>query len=208
MKWLLKHKIGGDEGFSLTEVLTVTTMLAVVLSATYGVIGTVNKVTDNIIARSAAQEQGQTALEQMIRELRQAQQITDVSTDTAYRFKTTLATCVSFYCDLDHNGTIERVTYTAAGGVLTRSVSYSGKATPGPNDFPSDTVSRTIANVDTSSTTLFTYYNGNFPPTQEGDPNAMNAVSITLRTVAKSGNTTVAVDFPPTEVQMRAFPVK
>jgi prepilin-type N-terminal cleavage/methylation domain-containing protein len=208
MKWMRRHRLAGDEGFSLTEVLTVTTMLAIVLAAAYGAVATVSNVTDNIRARSTAQEQGQIALEQMIRELRQAVQITDQDTDTDYRFKSTTPTCISFYVDLDHNKTIERSTYTLAGGLLTRSVSFSGMETPGPNDFPADSVSRMIANVDTSCTTLFTYYNGNYPPTVEPDPNAMNAVVISLRTVSRSGNTTVAVDFPPTEVQMRAFPVK
>jgi type II secretory pathway component PulJ len=205
MKRLLKQMIRGDEGFSLAETLTVTALLGVILGSAYMAVAMVQSVSDQMSARSIAQEQGQLAIERMVRELRQGQLIYDSSEDP-YRFKTCSGTCVSFYGDFDHNGTIDRVTYTYTGGKLKRTLAQSNKAAPTPTDFGADSTSTVLADVDPSVSTIFSYTDASNPPVKVVQADMVNSVLIDLKTIAKSGNTTAAVTFPTTGVQIRAFP--
>jgi hypothetical protein len=157
------------------------------------------------MARGEAQDRGQVALEKMVRELRQAQIIADADTNE-YRFKDNTGTKVSFYVDTDHNGTVERVTYTCSGGLLTRVVANSGMVSPTPSSFGADSAPVVLTKVDPSFTNVFQYLERASPPSYVIEPSGVTAVQINLRATAKSGSTQMTVTFPDTTVAIRSFP--
>jgi len=207
IKRLVQHASWtADDGFSLAELMTVTLLLGVILSAAYLAMGTVNKVSDDMIARSSANQQGQIALETMVRELRQGVIIHDPS-ENSYKMPTMATNSVAFYTDIDRDGMIEKINYNAAGGTITRAISRSNKANPQPSDFGSYGPASTLATIDPTDTTIFRYTDGTSPPNflSSGDAQA-KAVLIDLTTVAKtSAGTTITVVFPTEEVDVRSW---
>jgi prepilin-type N-terminal cleavage/methylation domain-containing protein len=201
-------RFSADDGFSLAEMMMVTMLVGIILSAAYLAMNLVNKVSDGLIARSAAQDQGQLALETMTREIRQGQEISDPSTGDLYKTAAMTATKYSFYSDIDHDGYVERVTYTDANGLLTRSVARSNMAAPAPSNFPAtDSSSTVIANVDPTDLTLFQYTDDATPtPNFLTSDAKLTAVVVSLVTVAKSGPTSATVSFPNSVIDVRAFP--
>ena len=206
---ITRTRIGfsADDGFSLAEVMTVSILLGVILAAAYLAMGTVNRVSDGMMARSAAQTQGQSGLETMSRELRQAQIINNGPGGQEH-LHTLTATVVSFYTDIDHDGLIERVTYTASGGYINRTVARSNKAAPYPSDFGADGTPTKLCTVDPTDTTFFRYTDAgtvSTPPAFTAIESQVRAVLIDLATVAKSADQSVTVNFPTTEIDVRAF---
>jgi prepilin-type N-terminal cleavage/methylation domain-containing protein len=197
----LPTRMTSDEGFSFVEVMTVSLLLGVILAAAYMVMGTVSKVSDDVIARGQAQEKGQLAIEKMTRELRMSFKIgNDV------RFDTNTATAVRFYADVDHDLRYERVTYSVTGGQLTRRLASSSAVPPSiptAASYGGDSAPQVLANVDPGVTTVFSYIDANLQPT--GDPAKINAVRIRLQTVASSGAASMTAIFPTATVNVRAF---
>jgi prepilin-type N-terminal cleavage/methylation domain-containing protein len=198
-----------DGGFSLVEVMVVTMLLGVILGAAYMAIQLVTTVSDQTMARSEAQDRGQLALEKMVRELRQARIINGddpaVVGDEPVKFYYNNATKVSFYIDSDHNGTVERVTYTCSGSQLTRVIANSGLMQPTPADFGADSAPVVLATIDPSVTTVFQYLDDSSPPNIVTNADAPTSVRINLKTTAKSGTASMTATFPETTVFIRAF---
>jgi prepilin-type N-terminal cleavage/methylation domain-containing protein len=196
---------GQDAGFSLAELLVATSLMGVILAAAYLVIGSVTAISDQIIARENAQSTGQLAMEKMTREIRQAQKVQDSATSQDVYFGAQpTGTSLIFYGDIDHNGWLERVTYRVSGGQLTRAVANSTKQLAPTNaDFGPDSAPVVMAKVDPALTTFFTPQDANSAPTAV--MKSMTAVQLNLRTVAKSGNTSQTVNFPPVWVEIRSY---
>jgi len=206
-KWLKTH-IAEDGGFSLTEIVMVTMLMSVILAAAYLALQTVNRTSDGMMARSQAQDSGQVAIERMTREIRQAQTITDASTGKVWRMASASATSISFWADINHDGFLDRVTYTLSGGQVTRKVAVATKPYPGPNDFGADSAPSVITAVDPSLTSMFTLLNkdGNTTTDISDAPlTAVTAVKVSMRTLGTSGNQSISVDFPPAYAQVRSF---
>ena len=206
MRFRFRHIAGSDAGFSLVELMVVTSLLGVVLGAAYMVIGTVTKISDQIMARESAQSSGQLAVERMTREIRQAQLVQSSSTGQNVYFKQAITgTSIIFFADVDHNGWLDKVTYSVVGGKLIRTVANSNRqlAPTSPDNFGSDSAPQTLATVDPSNTTIFT------PEDANGQPTAAQAkttaIQVTLSTIAKSGLETQSVDFPPVWVEIRSY---
>lgn len=189
-----------DEGFSLVEVVTVTMLMGVILAAAYGASQVVNSVSDGIMARSAAQEQGQLALEKMVRELRQAQ----VTSDGKRFYPNASASSVNFYTDIDHDGYVERISYYISNADLFRTVARSNLAAPSSAQFGADSTPVKLVDLDPSDSTVFTYWDDSVPPVQIDGNNAF-ALQISLTAAAKSGNASATVTFPSTWVEARAI---
>jgi prepilin-type N-terminal cleavage/methylation domain-containing protein len=191
-----------QDGFSLVELMVVAALLSVILAAAYMAIDMVTVVSDGIMARNQAQDQGQLAVEKMVRELRMVQPTSDDK-----RFPVMEAKRVMFYADINHDGLLDRVTYTVSGSTLTRAVAYSGDIEPASTDFGPDSTPVKIAEVDPSVGTVFQYWNngpGNTTPTTTTKQSDVMAVKISLTTAATSGSQKVAVAIPTTTVHMRA----
>ena len=201
------RRIANEDGFSLGEVMITAMLLGVMLAAAYLVQSTVASVSDGIIARTQAQQQGQLAIEKMTREIRMAQVVTDGAPNyNPYRLWQNSGTAVTFYGDIDHNGHTDRVTYKVLNGALIRSVAVSAKAFPQisyTTDFGADASSTVLASVSPSSTTVFSYLDnqGNSTSAQV----SVCAVQVALSTIAKSGATTITVQFPTATADVRAF---
>jgi prepilin-type N-terminal cleavage/methylation domain-containing protein len=198
----------GEDGFSLVEVMVTTMLLGIILGAAYMALNLVTTVSDQTMARGEAQDTGQLALEKMVRELRQAQPINAVPPELGeepVKFSQNTATKVSFYIDSDHNGTVERVTYTASGSQLTRTVANSGMMTPTPEDFGADSAPVLLATIDPSVTTVFQYVGRESPPNVVTEGDMVFAVRINLKTTARSGTALMTATFPETTVDIRAF---
>ena len=199
--------IASEDGFSLGEVMITALLLGFILAAAYLVQSTVASVSDGIIARGQATNQGQLAIEKMTREIRQGQIVTDGAPNyNPYRLWQNSSTAVSFYADIDHNGTLDRVTYRLTNGVLTRTAAVSSKHSPlvsYTTDFGTDSAPVVIANIDPSVTSVFSYLDnqGNATSAQV----SVCAVQMALSTVAKSGATAITVPFPVATVDVRAF---
>ena len=98
------------------------------------------------------------------------------------------------------------MTYKLTNGLLTRSIATSSKHSPivsYTTDFGTDSTPVTIANVDPSVTSIFSFLDnqGNATSAQI----SVCAVQIALSTVAKSGAATVTIPFPTATVDVRAF---
>jgi len=204
MRFHFRHTAGSDAGFSLTEMMVVTSLLGMVLGAAYMVIGSVTTISDQIMAREQAQSTGQIAVEKMTREIRQAQVVQNPSGQSQYFGQAITGTSIVFFGDIDHNGWTERVTYSVVGGKLVRTVAMSTKQlAPTTTDFGADSAPQTLAKVDPSLTTIFTPEDANAMPTAVQAKTT--AIQLTLRTIAKSGAISQTVNLPPVWVEIRSY---
>jgi len=198
--------IASDEGFSLTEMMVVSILVAIILAAAWMASATVTTAADGMISRSQAQTEGQQALELMTREIRQGEIITDAA-GVNYTIKTPFSpTSITFYADVDHDGLPERVTYNlTTAGLLQRSLARTTVVFPGPTDYGADSAAKTLAHMTPGTANLFTYWDGGDPALSTTDPTTVSAVQVTMNTVARSGGSNVTVTFQPTLVQVRAY---
>jgi prepilin-type N-terminal cleavage/methylation domain-containing protein len=206
-KPLISDSFSADEGFSLVEVLTVTLLLGFILGAAYMAMGTVSKVSDDLIARTSAQEQGQLAVEKMTREMRMGQSLqTPGSTPVDTRFPQNSATVVSFYADVNHDGTLSKITYTLAGNQITRQEALATKSyplMPDTSNFGANSAATVVAKLDPSVTSVFSYMdNTGALGASQGNT---TAVQIKIKTIANSGASLIPVDIPTATVNVRSF---
>jgi prepilin-type N-terminal cleavage/methylation domain-containing protein len=190
-----------DAGFSLLELLISALILPVVLSAAYLVFITMSGNYSSISAQSEATAEAQRALDTLVREIRQGQEITDGGGAIAVAEP---GRC-SFYVDVDRDGIPERITYYVDGTDLYRA---EGKATTPvyPYNFVDGPAQR-VVNLTTSSSVVFTYYDQSDPSQAvTGTPNRATtiAVGIHLSASRPAQNGQVAVDFQ-TRVKIRAL---
>jgi prepilin-type N-terminal cleavage/methylation domain-containing protein len=190
----------GDPGFSLIELLIASVILPIVLSAAYLVFITLSGDYSSISAQSEATAEAQRAMDTLVRELRQAQQIEDGSG----AFAVTQADRCSFYCDVDLDNVPERITYYTDGTDLYRVVAESTTHVF-PYNFVDGAAVR-VVNLTTSSQVVFTYYDVADPLTVDTTPNPASvcAVGVHLSASRPSQNGQVHVDFS-TRVKIRAL---
>jgi len=190
-----------DAGFSLTELLIVCAIMPVILSAAYLVFITLSGNYSSISAQSEATSEAQRAMDIMVREIRQGQEITDGGGAIAVATPTSC----SFYVDLDRDGRPERVTYYVDGTDL-----YRTEAAPVNPVYPYgyvDPPAQRVVNLTTQSAVVFTYFDKSAPTTVvTGTPNkpTICAVGVHLSASRPAQNGQVAVDFT-TRVKIRAL---
>lgn len=202
----MTRRFASDEGFSLTEMLVVSVLLSIILAAAWMASQVVTTSADRMMARNDAQTTGQQALERMAREIRQAQTIEASTIRLAQTTNT--SNYLSFYADVDHDGFIEKVTYSlTAAGLLQRTLARTIKIAPNHDDFGAPSPPITLAKLTPGTNNLFAAYTSEDVPAVTTDPATTRAIQITMNCVAKSGADTVTVNFPPTLVSVRAFGV-
>jgi len=196
----MKARRHDDAGFSLVELLISVVILPLVLSAAYMVFMTLSGNYSSISAQSEATAEAQRALDVLVRELRQGQEITDGGGAIAISEP---GRC-SFYVDVDRDGIPERVTYYVDGTDLYRAEGEAS-APVYPYNFEDGPAQR-IVNLTTSSSVVFTYYDQSAPSTVDVTPNPSSivAVGIHLSASRPAQNGQVAVDFQ-TRVKIRAL---
>lgn len=188
-----------DVGFSLMELMLAVAILPIILGAAYQVFITLSGNYSTISAQSEATSEAQRAMDIMVREMRQAQEI-EVGKGV---FETATSSRAAFYADLDRDGTPERITYYVDGADL-----YRAQAEPAqlvaPYGFVDGPAQR-VVNLTTASAVVFTYYDMIDPMVIDVTPNppTVCAVGIHLSAARPAQNGTVAVDFA-TRVKIRA----
>jgi prepilin-type N-terminal cleavage/methylation domain-containing protein len=195
-----------NEGFSLTEMMVVSVLVAIILAAAWLASATVTTAADSMMARNAAQTQGQQALERMTREIRQGRIIFDAAGQPNTVKSPITSTQLTFYADIDHDGLTERVTYNlTSAGLLQRSVARTTVVSPAPTDYGADSAPITLAQMTPGTSNLFTCYTADDPPVVTTDPTTVRAVQVTMNTIAKSGGSAATMPFSPTLVEVRAY---
>jgi prepilin-type N-terminal cleavage/methylation domain-containing protein len=190
-----------DAGFSLLELLIASVILPIVLAAGYLVFTTLSGNYSSIAAQSEASSEAQQAMDTMVREIRQAQEIVDGGGAIA---TATPASC-SFYADLDRDGIPEKITYYVDGTDLYRAV-WKASNPVYPYGYVEGPAQR-VVNLTTSSAVVFTYFDESDPEnavTGAPDPSTISAVGIDLSAARPSENGQVSVDFT-TRVKIRAM---
>jgi len=190
-----------DQGFSLIELLISAAIIPVILGAAYLAFGSMSGNYSKVEAVSEATGEAQTGLDTLVRELRQAQEIKD----GGGAFAAATATSCSFYCDVDRDGTPERVTYYVDSTDLYRSVSEASIAVY-PYDFVDAPAVRLMNVGGMTSGVVFTYYDQSAPLTVVSTANlsTISSVGIHLSATRPSQGGPISVDFT-TRVKIRAL---
>jgi prepilin-type N-terminal cleavage/methylation domain-containing protein len=180
-----------QEGVTLTELLIVISLLSVVVIASYLLFDAVSNMADFIEARSRASDQTRLAMERIVRELRQAQEISEGGGAFAANM---MATDMAFYADVDRSTLApERVRYRLSGSQLLRSVSYSPTQFPPYGPYPTTATETVVASMmDTATTPIFVGKDINeATSTARG---LISSVEIRLRNGATAGRRTAYVE--------------
>jgi prepilin-type N-terminal cleavage/methylation domain-containing protein len=190
-----------DVGFSLLELLIASVIFPIVLAAGYLVFTTLSGNYSSIAAQSEATSETQQAMDTMVREIRQAQEITDGGGAIA----TATPTTCSFYADLEHDGTPEEITYYVDGSDLYRAV-WEPSNPVYPYGYVEGPATR-LVDLTTLDPVVFTYFDESDPEdavTGTPNPPTICAVGIDLSASRPSQNGQVSVDFT-TRVKIRAM---
>jgi prepilin-type N-terminal cleavage/methylation domain-containing protein len=188
-----------DGGFSLIELLITCAILPIVLAAAYLVFITLSGNYSSISAQSEATSEAQRAMDTMVREIRQAREVSSGSGAV----EVALPGECSFYADMDRDGVPERITYYVDGTDLYR-VQAESSTRVSPYVYVDGPAQR-VVNLTTSSAVVFTYFiDGNSTtPANNPNPAQVCAVGIRLSASRPAQNGQVSVDFT-TRVRIRA----
>ncbi len=118
MRW-----IEDDSGLTLTELIVVSILIGVILTAAYFMLNATQTMSDSAMARSNATDDAQLAIDKMTRELRQAQPDRSLDeTPTGGVFKVAANNEIVFMSDLDHDMRPELIRYYVESNSLKRAV--------------------------------------------------------------------------------------
>ncbi|NTW29096.1 MAG: prepilin-type N-terminal cleavage/methylation domain-containing protein [Coriobacteriia bacterium] len=189
-----KGELGGDAGFTLVELMIAVSLLSLVLATAYMVLNSVSSMSDRVSAREMAASSANLAIERMTRELRQAQELSTAEGAGVFRYNEPQR--ASFYIDLDHNGTPERVTYYVSGTTLYRTVAVATITYPGAGNFGADSApTAVLSGLDPGWTpNVFVYYDNSSVPAvvSSANPDEVSAVEITVVAQGRSGSITAS----------------
>ncbi len=159
----MRHR--NQSGFTLVET-SVTAILLVTLAA--GIVGLqyiLGNIQVNTFQSFTNVEAASGAINRIEREIRTARQ----GDNGAFLLESGTNNSLTFYSDVDANGSTDKVTYSLSGTTLTRSVI---RPTGYPVTYPPGTAQVTTVTdiMRNGATPLFTYYNGNWPGDTTNNP--------------------------------------
>lgn len=149
-------RLRDDSGLSLTELLVVSVLISVILAASYFLFGAATSMNDLAMARAIASDQAQLAVDQMSRDLRQAQE--NVAEKGV--FVTAEANQMKFTADLNHDEKPELVRYYVENDQLKRTVAQptAGQTMPPFTFQTAGTPKVLVEELGTSAGPLFCYH--------------------------------------------------
>lgn len=176
-----------DSGFSLPEMLIVLALIGLVLATAYMMLSAGTRMADGVEARDAASSQGQIAMEQMTREMRQSLE----PIEGAGTFGALAPRSCTFYTDLDHNRVPERITYRVDGLRILRTVAVSTTSVP-PYTFGAESAPMVVTDALKTGWggTIFQYYDTDENVVPASTPADVSAVKISLQTQGAVGRST------------------
>ena len=186
-----------DRGLSLTELMVVAMLLGFILAAAWSVMFAVNATTNSLSARAVATDESQLFLDNIARELRQADNLKSLgatgttNADAQGAFSEIATRSATFYVDLYHDGRAKKVRYYVSGNSLYRQEWASNAPYTYPYTWASTPTSTkvVIKSIDPAWTgSIFTYYakvygSGN---ALGSDPIASTVASVTAVTIQVS----------------------
>ncbi len=177
---MIRQRMRDDTGFTLTELLVVTLLMGMVLGLVFLVMGAVSATADSLEARTIATDENRMAMDQITRELRQAQEI--VEGDGVF-LRAQPRQC-AFYADVDHDGVPELVEYRVQGQTMYRSEARSEVAVP-PYTFGQPGADTVVAQSLSSGFTgnVFTYYDSEDPAGEVSSGHSEDISAVKLRLV-------------------------
>lgn len=189
-----------EAGVTLTEMLVVMVLLGSVLAVAYMTMDLSRTMADTTQARAMASDQARSAIDGMTRELRQAREIVE----NGGGFVTAAERDCVFYADINHDSVPERIRYYVSGQRVYR-VSASALTSAPPYTFGAYSAAVALPGALKSGWTgaVFTYWNGEDPPTAPAAIADISAVEIHLMGSASSGDRTADVDLT-TSVKVRS----
>jgi prepilin-type N-terminal cleavage/methylation domain-containing protein len=198
---MARRIVRDQEGVTLTELLIVISLLSVVVIAAYLLFDAVSGMADLVEAKSRATDQTKLAMERIIRELRQAQEIQDGGGAFAANL---LPTDMSFYANVDRSSEApELVRYRQSGVRLLRSVRYATVQVPPYGTYlpatPTETV--VLSMMDLAITPVFAGLNTS--ETVTADKALISSVEIKLKNGATAGRRTSYCEMT-TKVKVRS----
>lgn len=165
---MIKQRLTWDEalrGFTLVEVMLVSSIMAIFALAIFGLqdlfrqnqttsFNTFNNVTEaNNIVR------------QFTTEVRRARE----SENGTYALDTLEDNQIIFYSDIGLDGVVERVRYTLSGTTLVKGI-IEPTGIPATYPTENETTSTLSENVQNNGLSLFEYYNGDWPSDTDNNP--------------------------------------
>ncbi len=144
-------------GFTLIEMLLVVAIFGIISTAAYALISDYNKTSDYIAAQLTLQSDGRNSLNQMVNDLRRANQ----GSNGAFAIDSANAVSLVFYSNIDTDSYFEKVEYFIDGTELRKSVTKpSGSPLVyNPADKTTVVLSVKIAN---GAAPIFSYYNDDY----------------------------------------------
>lgn len=175
-----------QSGFTIIEV-TVASILLVVLGV--GILGlqyVIGKVQLTAFSSFQSSDEANVIVSTIARELRTAR----AGDNGSFLLEAGANDSITFYSDVDFDGAVEKVQYTRTGTSMTRAVTE-------PSGYPVTYVdankkTKTIStNIRNGTTSVFSYYNGNWPTVTTGNPIAtpINLLNVKMVKIYIRSNT-------------------
>ena len=168
--------IEDDSGFTMAEFIIVVGLVAIILTAAYAAFTAVQTEDSSLEVQSTLSNTVDNTLNQMTREMRQAQEI-----QVGYgAFAVAQPQTVSFYSNVDQDLAPELITYYVSNGALYKQISQP-QLTAYPYNFVAATATVVIPQVNTSyAGPTFTYYTNATSPVSTTTTSAISAVDVVL----------------------------
>lgn len=170
----MSNSAENDNGFMLSELLIVCSVLVFVLSAAWLAFTTITSNMDAVTTQTTLSSDTNGVMDKMAREIRQSQE----ATDGGGVFEKATGDAISFYSNIDATGAPECLRYYRQGTILYRAVDKPTIETAPYNYVPGQAVG-VLSGVSTSSGAIFSFYNNGSPAVElfPSFPDTTNIVS-------------------------------
>ena len=159
---IVRSRIGGQDGFTLVELLVVIVLAGLIAAAVFGFLFSLTNVFNSQEARIQNQDDARTAINQVSRYIRMATSSADNQTSQSNSIANASPQDLEFYCDLDGDGIAEKARYYLSGTTLKmQSVDPNWVLTPTPHwTYPAYTIDGIVVQnaVLNGSGPVFRYY--------------------------------------------------
>lgn len=165
-------------GFSLVEMLTVIVIMSMVGLAVTTMIQYFYQKNAYLLEQTDALDNARRTMLDAVRTLREA----SYGDDGSYPIASAATSTVTFYADLDNDGSVEKIRYYLSNGTLYRAVTNSA-GTPPVYTGQTEAISTVAGYVRNASTTpIFTYYDnaGAALATTSTDASKVSAVTVSI----------------------------
>lgn len=186
MQHYVFDKLGGSHqkqfassGMTLVEVIVVTALFALIILAIGDTIASFYRYHSYTISQSYQVSHARRGIEAMVRDIREM----TFADNGTFPLSTMNNNSIGFYSDIDRDDSVEYVTYTLSGTVLTKNV-FNATGTPATYNLstPDDTyiISEYVQNINQATSTFRYFTNTNTPITSTSTVTDVQYVEVQL----------------------------